>query len=370
VPAVKFNRMPLEEWFDAHQYQIEIDIGESAVRTLTLRELGVDLESLPLRYGHHRGHPVLRERVAKQHPGLSADDILITNGAAEALFSVAAVCLSPGDHVVVEHPNYPSNYEVPRSLGCAVELFPLRFEEQFEPNLQVLESKLRPTTRFVSLTHPNNPTGSVLSQGGLEAVLEMVSRYGGRLVYDETYRDLTYSGGAHSAASLSEDAVSIASMSKVYGLPGIRIGWIATRDRELLEALVAAREQMSICNSAIGEAIAAEVLDRRDEIVEETRRRIRDNREVVARWMALQDQLEWVEPEAGVVCFPRLRPGAVRDPESLYRDLVERWKVFVVPGRCFEQDNSFFRIGFGGDREELEAGLARLGEALREHAGS
>lgn len=364
---MEFKRMLLEEWFDAHQYRIDIDIGESAVRTLTLRELEIELESLALRYGHHRGHPILRERVASQYPGLSADDILITNGAAEALFSLAAVCLSPGDHAVVEHPNYPSNYEVPRSLGCDVDLFPLRFEERFMPNLSELENRLRPDTKLISLTHPNNPTGSVLSQGGLGAVLKMVSRSGIRLVCDETYRDLTYSEGVPPVASLSKDAVSISSMSKAYGLPGIRIGWIATRDKGLLEAILAVREQVSICNSAIGEAIAAEVLGRREEIVEGTRRRICDNREIVTKWMASQDQLEWVEPKAGVVCFPRLRSGAVRDPESLYRSLVERWKVFVVPGRCFEQDNSFFRIGFGGAREELEAGLSCLGEAIQEH---
>ena len=364
-----FKRMELEVWFDRYQYEIRYDIGESAVKTLRLKDVSVNLENVCLRYGYHKGLPELRETVAEQYCDLSGDNIVITTGASEANFVVVSALAGPGDHVIIEHPNYPSLYEVPRSLGCDVTLFPLRFEFGFRPDLDELKELIRPETKLISLTHPNNPTGSMMTKKELREVIELVEEKDIFLLFDETYRHMASDEDLlPPAASLSEKAISISSMSKCYGLPGIRTGWLATKNRGVLAEVLAIREQVSIANNALSEVIAVSVLKRKGEFLQKARDRIENNREVVSKWMQQQSACEWIYPEAGVVCLPRLvEPGTVK-PEGLYRRLAEEYKTFVVPGRCFEMEERYFRIGFGADADEIQTGLENLTSALADLA--
>jgi aspartate/methionine/tyrosine aminotransferase len=361
--------MALEVWFDRYQYAIEYDIGESAVKTLAMKDLDIDVSEVMLRYGYHKGGPELRSVIAEQYPGLSPENVVVTTGASEANFVVVSALVKPGDHVVVEHPNYPSLYEVPRSLGCEVTLFTLRFEERFKPDLQELRRLLRPETRLLSLTHPNNPTGAMITEAELQEIVSLMEERDIFLLFDETYRQMaSVDRLLPPAACLSDRVISITSMSKCYGLPGIRTGWLATGNQTILDQVLAIREQVSISNNALSEVIAEAVLARKEEFLGQARARITRNRAVVAEWMEAQSSVEWVPPEAGVVCFPRLRPGAAMDPENFYRRLAEVYKTFVVPGRCFEMDERFFRIGFGAEDDEIRTGLANLSRALAESA--
>ncbi len=362
-----FKRMELEIWFDRYQYAIDYDIGESAVKTLSVMDVAIDLEKVLLRYGHHTGHPSLREVIAEQYSGLSADHIIVTTGASEANFVVVSALVKPGDHVIVEHPNYPSLYEVPRSLGCDVSLLTLKFENRFKPDLDALKRLIKPKTKLVSLTHPNNPTGSMISEEDLRSVIELVESSDTILLFDETYREMGVGDNLlPPAASLSPNVVSIASMSKCYGLPGIRTGWLATQNPFVLESAVAIREQLSISNNTLSEEIALSVLRRKEKFLTDARGRIESNRRLVADWMSEQSDFEWVPPEVGVVCFPRLKKDVAVDPESLFRVLAEKYRTFVVPGRCFEMDERHFRIGYGAEPGEIEKGLSYLNKALSE----
>lgn len=364
-----FNRMELEVWFDKYQYEIEYDIGESAVKTVILQDLNIDLSDIPLRYGHHRGRPDLREKIASFHPDLKPDQVIVTTGASEANFILVSALVKPGDHVIIEHPNYPSLYEVPRSLGCEVELFTLRFDNHFKPDLQELEKKITPQTKLLSLTHPNNPTGSQITQTELQKLIELAEKHNIHLMLDETYRYMAWGKDLlPAAASLSEKAISISSMSKCYGLPGIRTGWLASKDQSVLDAGLAIREQLSIANNALSEEIAARVLDQREDYLQKARDRIEKNRTIVADWMDRQQDFEWILPEAGVVCLPRIRSHVQVAPESLFKLLAEKYKTFVVPGRCFEMAENYFRIGFGADHHEIETGLSNLNTCLQEVA--
>jgi aspartate/methionine/tyrosine aminotransferase len=359
--------MELEIWFDKYQYAIDYDIGESAVKTLSVKDIDIDLNKILLRYGYHSGRPDLRDALAEQYPGLSGDHIIVTTGASEANFVVISALVKPGDHVVIEHPNYPSLYEVPRSLGCDVSLFTLKFENRFRPDLDELEKMITPQTKLVSLTHPNNPTGSMISEKDLHRVVELVESYDTFLLFDETYRHMA-SGEKllPPAASLSPNVISIASMSKCYGLPGIRMGWLATKSPFILDSAVAIREQLSISNNSLSEEIALSVLRRKDKFLTDARSRIEPNRDLVADWMSKQTDFEWVYPEVGVVCFPRIREDVDVKPEEVYRLLAEKYRTFVVPGRCFEMDERHFRIGYGADLEEIQTGLENLNIALDE----
>jgi len=359
-----FERMTLEVWFDDYQFQVKYDIGESAVKFLTVEQLDIDLQDVALRYGYHTGQPRLRALLAEQYPGLTPEQIVVTAGASEANFAVVSAIVKPGDHVIVEHPNYPSLYDVPRSLGCDVDLFPLRFEDGFRPDVERLKAMVRPDTKLISFTHPNNPTGSMMSEEDLRELVAFVEERGIFLMFDETYREMDGGRSLPPAATLSDQVISISTMSKAYGLPGIRIGWAATQNQTILDALLTIREQVTICNNALGEVIAMHMLERREPFLEQALKHIAQNRAMVTTWMASQDVFEWVYPEAGVVSFPRFKDGVAIDPEAFYRLLVEKYETFAVPGRCFEMDNRYFRLGFGATTEEIKTGLANIERAL------
>ena len=367
-----FRRMSLEDWFDAYQYRTRYDVGESAVKFLKVSDLGIDLSAVELRYGYHTGRPELREQIAQEYDGLSGDHVLVTSGGAEAIFAITAALVRPGDHVIVEHPNYPSTYEVARGLGCEVTLLPLALEHRFRPELDRLDALVTPRTKLMIFTHPNNPTGSMIERFDLERLVRFAESRRIHLLFDETYRHLAFGEPLPPAASLSPWAISVTSMSKCYGLPGIRIGWLATKSQEVLDGVLAVREQVTITNSALGETIATAVLARREEFLARAKAHVRANLAVVTRWMATErEHLQWIPPEGGVVSLPRIiADRAARDPETLYRSLAEDHHVFVIPGRCFEVDNQFFRLGFGAAQEELAAGLKRIASALKEFAGS
>ncbi len=360
-----FKRMSLEDWFDTWQYHTRYDVGESAVKFLKVADLGIDLSEVELRYGHHTGRPELRALVAREYPTLSPAQVLVTSGAAEAIFSICAALVGPGDHVIVEHPNYPSTYEVPRGLGCDVDLLSLRFEDAYKPDLDRLAAMVTARTKLIIFTHPNNPTGSMISPAELDALVRFAESRRIYLLFDETYRHMTFGPPLPTAASLSPWAISVTSMSKCYGLPGIRMGWLATQAQDVLDGVLAVREQVTITNTALSETIATKVLERRDEFLQRAQHHVAANLAIVQAWMAAQPRLEWIAPQGGVVALPRFRDGAIDgDPETMYQSLARDHRVFVVPGRCFEVDNRHFRLGFGGTAEELRAGLDRVGAAL------
>lgn len=351
-----FRRMPLEDWFDRYQYEIDYDLGESGVKYHSFSDLRLDLADVQLRYGHHSGSPELRRAIAEQYDDLTPDQIIVTTGSSESNFAVIASLVGSSDHMVIEHPNYPSLYEVPLSLGLSHDLFQLAYEQRFRPDVGRLGDLIKSNTKLVSLTHPNNPTGSVISEKALREVVELVESHRAYLVHDETYRELSFDKPPPPAAVLSDRAISMTTMSKAYGLPGIRIGWVAG-PKSIIESIRAVREQLTICNNALGEAIALRALERKDEFLNEARQRVLSNLRVLKDWMAHQDSLEWVEPEGGVVAFPRLKSDV--DTEDLSRTLVTRHRTFTIPGYCFGM-NRHLRIGYGGETSELKEGLSRL----------
>jgi aspartate/methionine/tyrosine aminotransferase len=366
---MKYRRMPIEiESPEQMGYgNILCNLTESSVSDMRLSELGLDLRSLVLAYTDHRGKPGLRELIAADGPGLSSEDVIATPGAAAALFIVATSLLEADDHLVVMHPNYATNIETPHAIGCGVDTLGLSFERGFRFEIARLASLMRPNTKLISLTTPHNPTGVTLAEGDLRAVAALAESRGCHLLVDETYREMAFSGPAPLAAGLGPHCISVASMSKSYGLPGIRIGWIITRDRALREAFLAAKEQMFICNSVVDEQIAFRVLSRKDVILPPILAKNRTAFATMRSWIAGQAALEWVEPSGGVVCFPRIRPEIPVDVDAFYRILNEKYGTYVGPGHWFGMDRRFMRIGFGWPPAgELAEGLENISSALEE----
>jgi len=207
------------------------NLSESSVADRRLADLGLQLEldDLLLRYGDHLGDPVLREAIASCGDGVRADDVVVTPGAAAALFCAATSLLDRGDHVVVVRTNYATNLETPRAIGADVDVVDLDFDRNWQLDVERLAARVRPgATRLISVTCPHNPTGTMLDLESLQALVGVAERSGAVLLVDETYRDLTHAGPEQNplpmAASLSTRAISVSSMSKAYGLPGLRVG--------------------------------------------------------------------------------------------------------------------------------------------------
>jgi aspartate/methionine/tyrosine aminotransferase len=357
-----FRRMLIEEWFDQYQYEVVCNIGESGIKFRTLDELGIDLGDLPLRYGYHRGFPELRDLIASEYPGLSSANIAVTTGAAEAIFAIVASLVDRDSQTLVEFPNFPSLYMVPESLDREVRLFKLSFDEDFQLDLDRLKNEVTPKTKLVMLCRPNNPIGAIISNSELEKIIEIVESTNAYLLVDETYRELHFDEPPIQAAALSPRAISVTTMSKVYGVPGIRIGWVAANP-QIIDLVRAVREQVTICNSVVGEKIAFEVLKQKEKLILETKALLINNLAQVEKWISSCPDLEWISPKAGVVGFPRL--VSLNSTERLCKILVEKYKTFTVPGYCFEMPE-YFRIGFGISQHELSEGLLRLGMALED----
>ena len=343
---------------------IRNNLAESSFSDMRLADYGVeaDLGSVLLPYGDHLGAERLRTLIAKDSDPLSPDHVLVTAGAAPALFIVATSLLGPKAHALICAPNYATNLETPRAIGADVEAIELRFEDGWRLDVENLAARLRQETRLVSITYPHNPTGSMITRGELEALVALVESHPtARLLVDETYREVAYGDPLPMAATLSPRVLAVSSMSKAYGLPGLRIGWLTCRDDQLMETFLAAKEQIFICGAVLEEELAARVLERRAVVLSLVQSKTQRHLTVVRDWMNGHELFEWVEPNAGVVCFPRIRSEIDLDVDGFYRALLEEHGTYVGRGQWFDHDPRFFRLGFAWPTEaELECGLEAL----------
>jgi aspartate/methionine/tyrosine aminotransferase len=359
---MKYHRMPIEiEAPEGFGYdKIDCNLSESSVTDQKLSDLGIDLSNLTLFYGDHLGLPHLRETITKD-TRLSSNEVLTTAGAAAALFIVATSMLDKGDHAVIVKTNYATNIETPRMIGADISFLSLEFENQFALDLEVLEKLITPKTKLVSLTYPHNPTGVMIDRKILNEIIALIERKGTYLLMDETYREMTFGEALPVAASLSDRVISVSSMSKAYGLPGIRIGWLLCQNKKLMETFLAAKEQIFITNSVIDEEIAFQYLKNKERNFAPIKTSIERNFHVLKNFMANQNVLEWVEPKGGCVCFPRIRQEVQLDVAKFHHELLHTYGTYVGCGHWFEESDRYFRIGYNWDKtEKLEKGLRNI----------
>ena len=384
---MKYKRMPIEvESPEQLGYdKIRNNLSESSYTDAFFREIdpGIDLRSLVLCYGSHQGHEGLRELIVKDsgtqgsdtftgpREQLQSKDVLLTIGAAGALFIIATTLLQKDDELVVVHPNYATNIETPRAIGATLHTITLHFEEGFALDIHKIKAAITPATRLISVTHPHNPTGTCLREDQLLELVRIAEDKGVYVLVDETYRDMVFGQQLPLAAEYSPRIISVSSLSKTYGLPGLRTGWIICRDSHLLETFLAAKEQMHICGPVLDEELAYRYLLHRDRHFEHIRTDIATKFQVVKSWMNQQNEWEWVEPQGGCVCFPRLRQPDKIELKKFYHLLLEKHGTYVGPGHWFEMPDHYMRIGFGWPpRAQLEEGLNALSAAFHEAAAS
>jgi aspartate/methionine/tyrosine aminotransferase len=317
-------------------------------------------DGLTLGYTESTGHPLLRAEIASLYEDLEPDDVLVFAGAEEAIFCLANVLLGPGDHAVVTWPGYQSLYEVARATGADVTFHELREEHGWAIDIDLLRSQVTPSTRLVVVNAPHNPTGMQPDRATFDALVALAEEVGAHLLVDEVYRFLEFDGVERlpAGADASPRGISLGVMSKSFAMAGLRIGWLATRDRDVLERCARFKDYTTICSSAPSEVLALIGLRARETVLARSRSIVADNLVALDTFFdAWSDRFTWVRPRAGSVGFPRLTvPGVSIDAWAA--GLVEAEGVLLLPGSQFDYGGNHFRLGFG--RADLPIALERL----------
>ncbi len=317
-------------------------------------------DGLHLGYTESTGHPLLKAEIAGLYERIAPDDVLVFAGAEEAIFCLANVALGPGDHAVVTWPGYQSLYEVARSAGADVTLHDLREADGWALDVPRLAASLRPTTRLVVVNAPHNPTGMLPTRAEWGALVDLCAESGVHLFADEVYRFLEFDEADRlpAGADALELGISLGVMSKSFAMAGLRIGWLATRDRDLLARAAAFKDYTTICASAPAEILAIVALRARATVLRRSRGIVQANLPILDRLVAERpDTFRWVRPRAGSVAFPRLTiPGLSAD--DFAAGLVEAEGVLLLPGSRFGFPGDHVRIGLG--RTDLPEAVARL----------
>ncbi|HET9263324.1 MAG TPA: aminotransferase class I/II-fold pyridoxal phosphate-dependent enzyme [Vicinamibacterales bacterium] len=350
---------------------VDFDMSESGVRPLTLRELvrmGLDLETFmdePLGYSQSNGTPELRERIAALYPGASVEQIEVTNGTSEANYLIALSQLRPGDGVAMEVPNYMQMPGVARSLGASVRSFHLRQSNEWEPDWDEFDAAVTPLTRLLYISNPNNPTGSILSRDAMQRIADRCEKTGTWLLSDEVYlgaeieRERT-----PSFWGMGERVVVTSGLSKAYGIPGVRVGWIVG-PRQLVAECWSQHDYITIGPNKLSDRVARVAVEQhnRERCYARTREILRQNLPMAREWVGGFDgRLTWREPHAGAI-------GLVKyDSDTPSLDIAERVRMnqstLVVPGLHVGLEGHL-RIWLGGRQEFLREGLRRIGTELR-----
>jgi aspartate/methionine/tyrosine aminotransferase len=319
-------------------------------------------EGLRLGYTESIGHPLLRQEIAGLYERIDPAEVLVFAGAEEAIFCLLNVLLGPGDHAIVTWPGYQSLYEVARAAGADVTLHELREADGWALDVDRLRAALRPETRLVVVNAPHNPTGMLPAHVEWRALTDLCAEAGVHLLSDEVYRFLEFDPADRlvAGADALERGVSLGVMSKSFAMAGLRIGWLATRDRALLERVAAFKDYTTICSSAPSEILALIALRARETVLTRSRAIVEANLPLLDAFFAERPEaFHWVRPRAGSVAFPRLTaPGTSID--DFAAQLVEAEGVLLLPGSRFGHPGNHFRVGFG--RTDLPVALERFGD--------
>ncbi|HEY1883761.1 MAG TPA: aminotransferase class I/II-fold pyridoxal phosphate-dependent enzyme [Candidatus Cybelea sp.] len=358
----------LERFFARYEFTTRYLLCSSDPESMPISELlalepGADRRLAELRLGYidSRGTPELRNAIASLYENRGAEQILAHSGTQEPIFAFMHAILEPGDHLVVQFPAYQSHYSIAESLGAHVTRWDADLDLGGAPDVGELERLVRPKTRAIVITTPNNPTGYQFTRRALDAIVEIARKRGIWLLGDEVYRGTEREAERlPAAADLYERGVSLGGTAKAYGLAGLRIGWAAAQDVSLLDEMASIKDYLTICNSAPSELLAALALRHAGELWERVARITSRNLDLLDGFFARRaDRFRWTRPLAGTTAFPRYLAGS---SEAFCTRLVERAGVLLLPSTAFDAGDAHCRLGYG--RVNLPEALAALDEFM------
>lgn len=304
----------VEEWMNAYEHEAVYNIAETCVDSLTVKEL-ISLSEEPdqffrslydkkLTYGHIEGSPEFRQHIADLYKTMKPENILAMNGAIGANFLVFYTLVKPGDEVISVHPTYQQSYSVPESFGAKVKLLPLKPENQFLPELEELKSLVSEKTKLICINNPNNPSGALMEKEMLQEIVEIARSCGAYILCDEVYRGLHQDPTVSipSIVDLYEKGISASSMSKVFSLAGIRLGWIAA-SVEVIKECFQHRDYTTISCGMLDDLLAVHALKNYDKIMDRSLKIVRDNLKILDEWVQGEPSIQFVKPKAGTTAM-------------------------------------------------------------------
>lgn len=361
---MKFNGFKLERFFAKYEFNVKYTLSSSDCETLKVAELlalaGDDMKEkwhdLSLGYTESKGYPLLLAEIAKLYDGIPSENILAVVPQEGGLIALSSI-LEKGDHVICMSPAYQSLSEVPRALGCEVSDFPvIKKEDRWELDLEMLKGLIKKETRLLILNIPHNPTGYLPSRETFDEIVAIARKNGIYIFSDEMYRlsELDEADRLPSMAAVYEKGVSLSGLSKSFGLPGLRTGWLVTQDDKLFRQFLVQKDYTTICGSAPGEVLAVMALRAKDVIIKRNLAIIRENIGHAASFFSQHSgKLAWTKPKAGSVAFAQFLGGL--DAEKISIDLINEKSLLILSGNFFDYDRSFFRLGLG--RKSFKTGL-------------
>lgn len=367
---MKIERFEMERMQSTWENVVEMDMSESGVRPVTLRELGemgLNLDAvldMPLGYSQSNGTIPLREALAEQYSGATLDHIEVTNGTSEANYLLALALLRPGDEVAFEVPNYMQYGGIPRSLGAKVNRFQLRGDSGWDVDWAEFERAVNPRTRLVYVSNPNNPSGAVLSPDAMHRIIARCDEVGAYLLADEVYQGAEiYRERTPSFWGMSDRVIVTSGLSKAYGIPGVRIGWIAG-PRDVIAECWTQHDYITIGPNKISDAVARIAVQprNREKLYSRTRAILQNNLPIMKQWIAsFGGFLHLNEPQAGALCL--VKYASATPSYDVCERVRTRQSVLIVPGSHLGLEG-YLRLWLGGREEFLREGLRRIGIEL------
>jgi aspartate/methionine/tyrosine aminotransferase len=359
----------LERYFAKYEFATEYLLCSSDCEAMSIADLlaleegaAEKFQNVWLGYTESTGSPALRREIAKIYDTIQPEQILVHTGAEEAIFLFMLAVVKAGDHIIVHAPHYQSLSEVAKSLSCDVSPWLAREENNWALDLDELKRLLRPNTKVIVVNTPHNPTGYLMSRADFDSVNRFAQENDLLLFFDEVYRESEYDTGLRLPAGcdMGEHAVSLGVTSKTYGLAGLRIGWIATKNRQIYEKMASLKDYTTICNSAPSEFLAEVAMRNRQILIDRNLGIIKTNLETMDKFFTHHSSLfTWVRPRAGSMGFPKLLKG---DIEDFCDKVVREAGVLLLPGTMYDDTGNHFRVGLG--RKNLPQAVERLDNHL------
>ncbi|MCP5322718.1 MAG: aminotransferase class I/II-fold pyridoxal phosphate-dependent enzyme [Candidatus Paracaedibacteraceae bacterium] len=370
---MNINKFKLEEYLSQYEFTSPYLLCSSDAESFSMHEIlsladkeDKDLwENLRLGYTETYGLPKLRKQIATSlFPSLSDNNILCFAGAEEGIFASLYALCQPEDHAIILTPCYQSLLEVPKLKGADVTEVPLKEENQWRINLEDIQKSIKKNTKWVIINFPHNPTGQVISEEELKSLTHLCDKHGLWLFSDEVYRLLgtPSDGWAKPAAETYSKAISLGVTSKAFGLAGLRVGWIACQDTQMLQQIKQMKDYLSICNSAPAEIISLIALKNKDFILKRNNQILDDNLLLLDQFMLkYQEKFRWVRPQGGCVGFVEYK--STESVDHFSARLVKEKGVLLLPASNYDYNKNYFRIGFG--RKNMPEALHRLEEFIQ-----
>lgn len=360
LPPFKLERFFAQYEFNTEYLLCSSDCESMSIADLLALEPGAaeKFQNVWLGYTESQGSPALRAEICKLYEKIEPDDILVHTGAEEAIFLFMFAAFKQYDHVIIHSPGYQSLAEVARAAGCDVSPWKAREENNWSLDLDELRHLMRSNTKAIIINTPHNPTGYLMARQDYEAIHKFAREKKLLLFSDEVYRESEYDPAMRlpAACDYGDHAVSLGVTSKTYGLAGLRIGWIATKNRKIYEKMASLKDYTTICNSAPSEFLAELAMRNRLKLIERNLGILKDNLAVMDDFFARHSsRFSWIRPQAGSMAFPRYLSGNV---EKFCDNLVKQAGVLLLPGTMYDDSNNHFRIGLG--RKNLPQAIERL----------